>query len=358
MYMKRSGTELSGSVRKIIKHPVRKNLNKEVSVNSELQDGQFVSRSDSDVSEEYQKIQDIKRDLAERKGVAVTSEEHAVEFDKKANELKDKSDVEIQDELSKDDDEEDDINKQRNVSITKKVIEQSKKDDLLEKIKREIDIERERAKLLYVMENSRKNTIDYARSRYGDKADISSIQQSYDIMANNIDPKIYNITDMISMSIDNKLHGDSCVKMLMPNGSVRLMDADVAFAMSELSDKIDFLKRNANMAAVESDGLASNYTVEDIKCLSELSNLMDENIKRQEAFEYKDPRSGELEIQSKRNERLRKIGLPTLAMDYDYVYNLNETTKHNDRPLPSAMDSYEMQSVMMQSNVKNYGYYQ
>lgn len=85
-----------------------------------------------------------------------------------------------------------------------------------------------------MIENSRKNAIDSARATYGDKADIVGIQRTYDTIANTIDPKLTDVTDMISMSIDNHLHGSQNVKMLMPNGSIRTMDADVAMALSDM----------------------------------------------------------------------------------------------------------------------------
>lgn len=344
-----SNVELLGSVRKVLKHPLHKTLYKDVELNQDLSQSQ--KNVQGEVIDEYQKVQEIKQKLANQKGVAVTSEEHAVEFEKKACELKDKSDEEIDKEL--DEFEHDEcVEKNREIQLAKKAVEQVKKEDLIEKIQCEMAAEQERAKLLLMMENSRKNAIDSARATYGPKADISAIQQSYDMVMNSLDPKINDMTDMVSMAIDNKLHGDKYVKMLMPNGSIRTMDADVAFALSELP-------RQKNMSQESEDDVILQetvYTNEELELLYELRDLIDSNAKRQADFEYKDPKSGEVEVKSKREQRFRQIGLPTVAMDYDYVYYLDETTTHNGRALPSAMDSYAMQPGL-QGDGKTYGYY-
>lgn len=352
--------ELQGSVRKIAKHPLHKVLHKPEDIQETL-----LVQSDmqgEDALDEHQKLQQIKQDLADQKGVAVTSEEHAIEFEKKAQDLKVKSDDEVEKEIEQDEQTEQLQQQQREVQLAKQAVKQSQKEELLSKIQKEIEVERERAKLLFMMENSRKNAIDAARAKYGNKADIGAIQQSYDMLANNIDPKVNDITDMISMTIDNKLHGKECVKMLMPNGSIRSMDADVAFAMSEIPNgKVEMKETESVPEDVQdvSDGLnkASFYTVEELEALSELRDLMDKNAKKQALFEYKDPSSGAVEIKSKREQRFRQLGLPTVAMDYDYVYHLAETMQHNGRELPSAMSAYAMQPGI-QGDGKTYGYYQ
>ena len=351
--------ELLGSVRKIVKRPSHKVLYKPKDMQETLQVQSDMQGEDT--LDEYQKVQQIKQDLADQKGVAVTSEEYAVEFEKKAQDLKVKSDNEIEKEIEQDEQTEQ-LQQQREVQIAKQSVKQSQKEELLSKIQKEIEVERERAKLLFMMENSRKNAIDAARARYGDKADIGAIQQSYDMLANNIDPKVNDITDMISMTIDNKLHGKECVKMLMPNGSIRSMDADVAFAMSEIPNSKVEMKDTGpvseNVQDVSNElKKESVYTNDELEALLELRDLIDKNAKKQALFEYKDPSSGAVEIKSKREQRFRQLGLPTVAMDYDYVYHLDETMQHNGRALPSAMSAYSMQPGM-QGDGKTYGYYQ
>lgn len=353
----KNGTELSGVVMitPVQKRPLHKRLQGSKFDNTSVVEVDNVL-SEQLVSEE-EKEQEIKQAIADKKGVAVTSEEHAVEFEKQTKDLKDKSPEEIESVL-----EEMEAKAgqelERNVRIAKQAVVTQERQKLIDKIQIEIEKEIERAKLLYLLENARKNAIDAARAQYGAKANIGSIQQAYDGMANNIDPKLTDVTDMISMSIDNKLHGKECVRMLMPNGSIRMMDADVAFALSEIP------KHHVNKSAEQIEATKEvameppnpMFSAEEIEKLRELSDIMDDNAKRQAAFAYKDPKSGEVEIKSQREQRLRALGLPTVAMDYDYVYHLDETSYHNGRQLPSAMDSYSMQ-VGMQNSGKTYGFY-
>jgi len=231
---------------------------------------------------------------------------------------------------------------------------------LVSKIEKEIETEKEKAKLLYMIENSRKNAIDAARATYGDKADIVGIQRTYDTIANTIDPKLTDVTDMISMSIDNHLHGSQNVKMLMPNGSIRTMDADVAMALSDMPKrrsgitKADDTSEAKEDAAEElSEEVSNKYSSEEIAKLYELIDLMDDNSKRQAAFAIKDPQSGRVKEISEYQRRFKKYGLPAVARDYSYVYHLDETMQHDGRPLPSALSAYSMQEV----REKTYDYY-
>lgn len=293
------------------------------------------SKQEQELLEQMQKDdykQDIKEALAQKEGVAVTSEEHAVEFERKSEDLKEKTPSEVEEILSEESDD-----KTEQVQVAKRQQTQIEKDELVEKIEKEIRLEQEKASVLFALENARKNAIDAARASYGPKADIRGIQMSFDAAANSIDPQVSDWTDELSMGIDNQLHRDSdTIKMLMPNGSIRVMDADVAMALSDV-------KRPKQSDVQEEMEVDTSYSVEALEKLDELSTLMDENQRKQALFAYKDPNSGALEARSKRLERFRTIGLPTVAMDYDYVYHLDETTKHNGRPLPSAMDAYDMQ---------------
>ena len=358
-------TELQGSVKRtpLVKHLLHKVLDLEsgdLKLNKTLNqvDNKSLMQGDKQDLQQNEKAsdqivskQEIKQMMADKKEVAVTSEEHAIEFEKKADELEGKTKEEVKKELE-DEEDDDTAEKERKTRLAKEAMLAAKKEDLKAKIEKEIEIEIEKSKLLYMLENARKNAIDATRAAYGEKADIASIQRTYDIMANTIDPKLSSATDLISMAIDNKLHGKENVKMLMPNGSIRTMDADVAMALSEIPER-GSLKKKQYAEIVDELG----YTQDELDKLYELSELMDDNAKKQEAFEYKDPKSGEAEIKSVRDKRLRKLGLPTVAMDYDYVYHLDETTQHNGRALPSAMDSYDMQPGM-QGNGKTYGFYQ
>lgn len=355
-------SDLHGSViqKPVVKHPLHKVL-------KSMNDAEDKFVQDDNVPDELQqdlvekRKQDIKQELADAKGVAITSEKDAIDLEKKANELKDKSEDEIEDEIEKTKDKEDDvIEKERNIRLAKEAQKQSEKDELVKKIEKEIETEKEKAKLLYLIENSRKNAIDSARATYGDKADIVGIQRTYDTIANTIDPKLTDVTDMISMSIDNHLHGGQNVKMLMPNGSIRTMDADVAMALSDMPKRNSSIIKANDTSEVKddavkelSDEVSEKYSSEEIVKLYELIDLMDSNSKRQADFAIKDPQSGRVKEISEYQRRFKKYGLPAVARDYSYVYHLDETMQHDGRPLPSALSSYSMQEV----REKTYDYY-
>ena len=358
--MRKSDTDLRGSV--IQKPVVKRPLHKVLMSSKESQIDEINESPDEPEEDLIEKQkQDIKQKLADAKGVAVTSEKDAVELEKKSDESKDKSEDEIDKELEKTKDKEDDvIEKERNIRLAKEAQKQAEKDELVSKIEKEIETEKEKAKLLYLIENSRKNAIDSARAKYGNKADIEGIQRSYDMIANTIDPKLTDVTDMVSMSIDNHLHGNQNVKMLMPNGSIRTMDADVALALSDIPKrKSGVTKTNETSEAKEevaeelSEDIISRYSSEEIEKLYELVDLMNENSKRQAAFAIKDPESGRVKEVSEYQRRFKKYGLPAVARDYSYVYHLDETMQHDGRPLPSALSAYSMQEV----REKTYDYY-
>lgn len=311
------------------------------------------------VDEKEQEKQDVKQAIADGMGIAVTASEQAVLLDQTAedavNERRSKNGIAFGDDLPHKSVQE----TVRDVRIAKQAIMLQEREKLLDKVQAEIEREVEKARLLYVLENGRKNAIDAARAKYGNHADVGSIQQAYDGMANNIDPQVCDITDIMSMSLDNKLHGQECVRMLMPNGSIRIMDSDVAVALS-LVPKDGVLQslqhENQKLMSGDTEVPVPMFSSEELVKLRELSDIMSDNARRQAAFAYKDPRSGEVEIKSNREKRLRKLGIPSIAMEYDYVYYLADNAKHNGRPLPSAMDAYDMQSVM-QGNQKSYGFY-
>lgn len=355
-------SDLHGSViqKPVVKRPLHKVLQSmNDSMDKSVQNDKTPDELQQDLVEKRK--QELKQDLADAKGVAVTSEKDAVDLEEKADELKDKSEDDAEKEIKKTEGKEDDvIEKERNIRLAKEAQKQSEKDELVAKIEKEIETEKEKAKLLYMIENSRKNAIDAARATYGDKADIVGIQRTYDTIANTIDPKLTDVTDMISMSIDNHLHGSQNVKMLMPNGSIRTMDADVAMALSDMPKrrsgitKADDTSEAKEDAAEElSEGVSNKYSSEEIAKLYELIDLMDDNSKRQAAFAIKDPQSGRVKEISEYQRRFKKYGIPAVARDYSYVYHLDETMQHDGRPLPSALSAYSMQEV----REKTYDYY-
>lgn len=355
-------SDLHGSViqKPVVKRPLHKVLQSmKDSTDKSIQNDMTPDELQQDLVEKRK--QEIKQELADAKGVAVTSEKDAVDLEEKSDELKDKSEDDAEKEIKKTEDKEDDvIEKERNIRLAKEAQKQSEKDELVCKIEKEIETEKEKAKLLYMIENSRKNAIDSARATYGDKADIVGIQRTYDTIANTIDPKLTDVTDMISMSIDNYLHGSQNVKMLMPNGSIRTMDADVAMALSDMPKRSSGITKANDTSEAKEDAaeelsaeVSSKYSSEEIAKLYELIDLMDANSKRQAAFAIKDPQSGRVKEVSEYQRRFKKYGLPAVARDYSYVYYLDETMQHDGRPLPSALSAYSMQEV----REKTYDYY-
>ena len=301
---------------------------------------------------------DIKQQIADEQGIAVTSEENAIELERKATDAveKNKSKSDVLDDVN-DEMQEQQLKIQREVKASIEANMKSQNESLLSQIEAEIEEEKQRAKVLYALENSRKNAIDAARATYGKKADIKSIQAAYDGMANNIDPKADDMSSLISLSLDNKLHGKNMVRMLMPNGSVRAMRSDVAIALSDKPTKTSSIMKALNEnASDELDSLQSKFSKEELTKLYELEDMMLENQRIQASFAVKDPHSGPVyeNEKSEREKKLLKLGLPSVGMDYDYVYYLDEMDEHDGRPLPSAMSSLTMQQDMIMSG-KSYG---
>lgn len=322
-------------------------------------------QAEDDESASVVKKQQMKQAIADGEGVAVISDENAIELEEQAQDALD--DEKSVDEVIKDADEKElskRLKRQREIKASADAEMEDKKESLLAEIENEIAKENERAKLLYMLENSRKNAIDAARAQYGDKADIVSIQRAYDGMANSIDPKANDITDMISMSIDNKLHGNKNVRMLMPNGSVRVMNADVALALSDkpmrssglhILSKSDAQQLSDGVEFDEVADLTSKFTSEELSKLYELEDLMADNAKKQAAFALKNPESGYVYQKSEREKRLKSLGLPDVGMDYDYLYcNVYDDYEMTNRQLPSSMDTMTMQQGIVSSG-KTYG---
>lgn len=324
-------------------------------------------QAEDDENASVVKKQQIKQAIADSEGVAVTSDENALELEAQAQDAMD--DDKSVDEVIKDTDEKElskRLKRQREIKASSDAEVNEKKESLLTEIENEIAKENERAKMLYMLENSRKNAIDAARAQYGAKADIVSIQRAYDGMANNIDPKANDVTDMISMSIDNKLHGDKNVRMVLPNGSIRVMNADVALALSDKparSSGLSLLSKSeaeklADTGVLEDDAvseLSSAFTKEELSKLYELEDLMASNAKKQDEFSLQNPSSGYVFEKSEREKRLKSRGLPDVGTDYDYLYcNIYDNYDVPNRQLPSSMDTMTMQQGIAVSG-KTYG---
>ena len=230
------------------------------------------------------------------------------------------------------------------VSVKQQDLEQET--HLLELINEEVVKEQERNKQLLGLENARKNAIDAARATYGAEANVDAIMAYYDGMASVIDPKVTDVTDLISLSLDNLLQEQDSVKVLMTNGSVRVMNREVAAALVAVPMAKDKVRPNLPEKEVPS------YSEKVQAALRSLSDLMSENAKRQAEFAAKAPSSGPIDLEKTREARFKRLGLPTVAQEYDYIYEMDRSM--HGRMLPSAMYSYTMQKELAQGD-RTYG---
>ena len=114
-------SDLHGSViqKPVVKRPLHKVLQSmKDSTDKSIQNDMTLDELQQDLVEKRK--QEIKQELADAKGVAVTSEKDAVDLEEKSDELKDKSEDDAEKEIKKTEDKEDDvIEKERNIRLAK-----------------------------------------------------------------------------------------------------------------------------------------------------------------------------------------------------------------------------------------------
>lgn len=226
--------------------------------------------------------------------------------------------------------EEERLRKQAVLEVIEDVQSDAKWQVLEQKISMELAKERDRAAKLVGLEQAKRHAIDAARASYGANADVRTIEAYYNGMAAAIDPHVTDVTDMLSMSLDNLLHQKDTVHVLMGNGSVRTMDADVAQALVQCS--------STKVAMSKTPDIKVTYSKKIQDLLVELQDTMQLNLHRQMLFQMQP--SEPMSVLEKQRP------MPNVAYDYAYIFDVDDGA--NGRMLPSAMYSVTMQQELMQ----------
>ena len=247
---------------------------------------------------------------------------------------------------------------QRNLVIEQNSLEERHR-RIMAKLDAALMAERQRAKDLYAVENTKKNTLDYALQVYGDNADVNYIMESAAGAKEQVSPDMTKMSNRLSMEIDNFIHDKDQVLVASQNGPARVMDREVAEVMAVYTSKshkgflatlVAGLSVNDPTAEAQyaglSDDIASKYeqfvfTRDEEAKLRELQAMMAENDKAQRRFEEKTSEAmPQTEYdEARRERRLKEYGDPTYGMQYDYLFANEGVYKWNGRQLPSAMSS-------------------
>lgn len=264
--------------------------------------------------------------------------------------------------------------------VRQEMLEQAEQMDELhktldEKLDKALAAEAQRGKDLYAIENRKKNTLDYARSVYGDEADVDYIMDSAhgaNVKASQKSADAWKDVNKTLKDIDQANKGDGKpedekdddgkVTVMTPSGRVRSMDRDVAQAMEQYTDRSRgdaALEAAAAGYTQESD--AENkyenfeFTRDEEEKLKELQRRMEENDKKAADFEAKAPQSmTQEEYQELRERRLKEYGDPSAGIVPDYVMTKEGVYTWNGRELPSAMSSYEMMEYQREQEGMGY----
>lgn len=247
---------------------------------------------------------------------------------------------------------------QRNLVIEQNSLEERHR-RIMAKLDAALMAERQRANDLYAVENTKKNTLDYALQVYGDNADVNYIMESAAGAKEQVSPDMTKMSNRLSMEIDNFIHDKDQVLVASQNGPARVMDREVAEVMAVYTSKshkgflatlvaglsVDDPTAEAQYAGL-SDDIASKYeqfvfTRDEEAKLRELQAMMAENDKAQRRFEEKTSEAmPQTEYdEARRERRLKEYGDPTYGMQYDYLFANEGVYKWNGRQLPSAMSS-------------------
>lgn len=246
------------------------------------------------------------------------------------------------------------------VQIMESELEERHK-ELDAKIDAALAAEKQRAKDLYAIENRKKNTMDYAEKVYGDEADLDYIVNSARGARDKATERAQDLSRQLTEKVDGVLHQKDTVTVLMPDGTTRVMDRDVAEAMRLYTDKSHssvLEQAAAGLAGVEVvdrtqggfDRYQNKYeefqlTRNEEEKLAELQRRMAENDKQAAKFEQQAPKTlSQQEYDTyNRERRLKEYGDPSANLTYDYVVTKEGVYEWNGRPLPSAMSSPTLQ---------------
>lgn len=225
--------------------------------------------------------------------------------------------------------------------------------ELMAKLDKALAEEEQRAKDLYAIENRKKNTLDYARRVYGDSADVEKIMDSADSARTVASKEVHGLTGMISAQMDAALHKNNMVTVLMPNGQVRMMDKDVAEALSLYTGKTrEGMIEAAAAGVTDLDNKLDEFqlTRNEEEKLAELQRRIAENDRQAARFEQKAPETMSQEEYNawNRDRRFKEFGYPDAGISCDYVMTREGVYEWNGRPLPSAMSSPSMMRELEQ----------
>ena len=234
--------------------------------------------------------------------------------------------------------------------------------ELNEKLDAALVAEEQRSKSLYQIENTKKNTMDYARDVYGDEADLDYISNSANGAKYEASKPSKQLMKDVKEKVEEIQEESKKVNMLTPSGEVREMDPDVADAMVAYTGKshdgllekaaagltagIDELTQQteANDRKAETKYENFEFTRDEEAKLKALQEKIAENDKEAQRFEEIAPDSMSQEEYNEfnRERRFREYGDPSRNVDFQYVMTKEGVYEWNGRPLPSAMSSPTM----------------
>lgn len=202
---------------------------------------------------------------------------------------------------------------------------------LMEKLDAEIQSEQDTIRLLQAVVRAKKLALAQAKAVHGVNADTVGICNTYAMVANQVDPKSMGISEYLTEP-DATSADDTTVRILMTNGSVRLMDVDVAMALSEHTSHMAALQ---DMPTV-SDTILPKEVHDKLVLLSELLGQT-EGILAQFAADVLETdaiRKKELEQQALQDARMRMASC---------TYFFEGENSYKNRKLPDAMSTLTMQ---------------
>lgn len=190
----------------------------------------------------------------------------------------------------------DKIHKMQQIDMQEQIAFDQKMDELRVKIEHEIDLEQTRNQKLIALESAKQGAINQAIIMYGTNADIRSIMAYYNGIASTLQPHTNGILDSISIALDNQLNkADNVVKIVSKDGSIRVMDRDVAeFLLSRKTcytpgrNLVKEVQADTNIDSYalmkEMNGLDRTKELENLDRVQDLFELMEINHKRQMRF--------------------------------------------------------------------------
>lgn len=206
--------------------------------------------------------------------------------------------------------------KEKQGSMQDEEIRQMAVDALLEKAKKEVEKERRLVARLQEVVRARDQAVAEAVVQFGDRANVAEIMAFYDGVAAGLDPRCTKLDGLLSLSLENMARPADSVHLLLPGGSVRELDVDVAVCLLNLSNQADGPLRET---------------------LEDLQKNLDTDVALQKQFSAEPPSPKVQDPKQEREQRLQRLGLPTVAEEYPEAVRPAE--RPNGRPLPYVAES-------------------